>query len=136
MEFTSNASSQFEKLPTFLKWLRTQESQIQGTCKIVTKIWFPSKFPNFSLDTESYRLRVPITEDNELELTDLFESSIHEEKVLAIYVVDKKEAKFTIKDLEGEKGVWEELGGTGYVCTVQDRPKGRKRTPRKPVGEG
>jgi len=133
MEFTSNAESQFEKLPTFIKWLKSQRDDVEGKCQVVTTIWFPSKFPNITLDTESYRLRIPITTDNELELVDMFEQSIESQEVLAIRVEGKKDAKFTVTTLENERGDWEELGETGYKCTVLERPTRNKRVPKKPV---
>lgn len=123
MSIKGNAESQFEKLPSFMAYCKSKGKEAEGKLKVVATVWFPNKFPNFSLDTESYRLRVPSKGSDAIEITDFLETAIDEGKVLAVRCDSTKDYAYEVLVLENESGAWEQIGESGWKCTVQDRPK-------------
>ena len=122
------------KLPSLLLWLKTIPSDSPIVHKVIKRVWFPNQFPNFTVDTESFRLRISTERFDETELTDFFESAVEKKAVLCIVVDPAKKGKWEVEELEGEIGEWDELGGWGYKCSVADKPKQPKqRVPKKPV---
>ena len=136
MRISGNAKDSQINLPSFLQWLKTLPSDTPKLHKVVKVVWFPNKFPNFTVDTESFRLRLSPEQFDEPELTDLFETSISRKAVLCVVVDPAEKGAWAIEELEDEVGVWEEVGTYGYKCSVADKPKSEpKRVPRKPVAE-
>lgn len=101
------------KLPSLLQWIKTIPSDSPVLHKVVKLVWFPNQFPNFTVDTESFRLRISTDRFDEAELTDFFESSIEEKKVLCVVVDPAEKGKWSIEELEDEIGEWEQLGAAG-----------------------
>ena len=126
MELHGQSTSQFKKLPTFLKWLKSEPFNVEGKLKVVTMVWFPSEYPNITIDTECFRLRIPITGDNAEEVQEWFSLSFQQDEVLAVRIDDKKLGKFSVINIPGERGAWEPVGETGYRCTVQEKRIKRK----------
>ena len=136
MRITGNAKNDQIKLPSLLQWLKTIPSDSPTVHKVVKLVWFPNQFPNFTVDTESFRLRISLEQFDEAELTDLFETAIQDKAVLRVIVDPSQKGEWTIEELEGEIGEWEQLGESGYRCSVGDKPKTKtKRVPKKPVSE-
>ena len=133
MKYESSAKADFAKLPSFLQWLKTISTEEPIPTKVVKTVWFPNKFPNFSLDTESFRLRITVSAENLLEFQDAIESAIDNQEVLLIRVIDSEDATYSLETLPGEVGLWEALGSTGFSCSVSDRPKPNQRASKKPV---
>jgi hypothetical protein len=126
MPLSGNAQSNFEKLPTFREYCKAKGQEAEKSLKVVTVVWFPNQFPNFTLDTESFRLRINCQEDDSIETTDFLESAIEQEQVLAIRVTDAKKLAYEVDVLPNESGTWEKLGSNGYKCTVNERKSVKK----------
>ena len=134
MRIEGNVKDNQISLPSFSQFLKTTPLEDKEFRKFIRVIWFPNKFPNFTVDTESFRLRIPLTDDNTIEITDEFESAIKGQKVLCVVFNPSEKGQWTIEELEGETGDWEELGSNGFKCSVREKPKGKsKRVPKKPV---
>ena len=133
MRIKGNVKDNQISLPSFAQFLKTIPLEDKEFRKFIRVVWFPNKFPNFTVDTESFRLRIPVSESNQLELTDEFESSIESDKVLCVVFNPSQKGEWAIEELEGELGDWEELGSNGFKCSVREKPKGKsKRVPKKP----
>lgn len=131
MPFEGNAKSEFEKLPTFRAYCKSKGEDAQLGAKIVQLIWFPNKYPSLSLDTESYRLRIPCEKDTSTELIDFLETAVNEEQVLVIRVTDAAEFAYEIDVLPNESGDWTQIGDHGQKCQVREKPKtNRRKSPK------
>ena len=136
MRISGNAKDDQVKLPSFLQWLKTLPSDSPVIHKVVKLVWFPNQFPNFTVDTESFRLRLSTQMFDQLEVSDLFEDAIQRKAVLSVVVDPAKKGEWEIEELEGETGNWEKLGESGYRCSVEDKPKKSiKRAPKNPVSQ-
>ena len=136
MKFSSDAKSQFNKLPSFLQYLKSLPQEDKDRSKVVKAIWFPNQFPNFSFDTESFRLRVSLGKAETQEFSESVKAAIEAEEVLSIRFNAAQGTEIEIETLEGELGKWIPIGEHGYRCEVQDKPKASiKRASKKPVPE-
>lgn len=127
MPLSGNAQSNFEKLPTFREYCKAKGTEAEKSLKVVTVVWFPNQFPNFTLDTESFRLRINCKEDDSIETTDFLETAIQQEQILAVRVTDAKKLAYEVDVLPNESGTWETLGTNGYKCTVNERKPAKRR---------
>lgn len=128
MAITGNAISDFEKLPTLRAYCKSKGKEAQLGSKIIQLVWFPNKYPSLSVDTESYRLRIPCKAGNDAELLDFFESAISSGQVLVVRITDAEKFAYEIDVLPNELGEWEEIGDHGQKCVVQERPKSKRRS--------
>ena len=127
MRFQSNASDGQNNLPTFFQWCKEHLDKRTPGKFIVTKVWLPNKYPDLTLETEVFRLRIShkaLIFSSVRESIDQFTDG---NMVLAISEVDKESYDYTLEVLEGEVGSWTELGATGWKCEVQDKPKSSRR---------
>ena len=137
MKLTYSDEAQSAPLPSFRVWLRTLPKDGPSPVKVVRKVWFPNQFPNFALETESYRLRIPANGAASADLEAEFLSSFESEEVLVIRVIDPRSASFEVETLEGERGIWTALGAYGHACEVQaKKSKALERATKKPRVEG
>lgn len=138
----STSESDFEKLPTLTQYLKkVPKKQELPDLYIVTKIWYPNNYPNFSLETEQFMVRVK--EDTQLgtELLQYWDQMEEEEWCLALRVTNRSFAEFELVNHETERCTWEDLGKFGRRLTVQEKKKtpsrmskarDKKRDSRKP----
>lgn len=130
------------KLPTLKQFLKTIPKKDKlPELYIVTKIWYPNQYPNFSLETERFIVRVNENSQLGTELLQLWEQIEDEEWCLGIKVVNRSFGEFELVNHETERCTWEDLGRYGRKLTVQERKKSpsrlskgrdRKRDSRKP----
>lgn len=128
MAIQRHAESQFEKLPSLLSYCKSKGKEAEKGVALITTVWFPNQFPNLSLDSEKYRIRISTKGDDALEVIDFIESAIDQEKVLFVRITDAKKYAYEIDILENETGTWVNLGEHGRRCTVDERPAKGKRT--------
>lgn len=128
MALQLNAESQFEKLPSLLSYCKSKGKEAEKGIALVTTVWFPNQFPNLSLDSEKYRVRISTKGNDAVAVIDFIESAIDQEKVLFIRIVDAKKYAYEIDVLENETATWVSLGDHGRRCTVDERPTKAKRT--------
>lgn len=124
MRIESNAGDQYDRLPTFLQWIKSAPSEELKPVRYVKKLWLPNQFPNLSLDTEIYRLRLSATSPVGTYLIENCEMLEESNSALFIEVVDRKKSSFAIFVSETETASWSALGPHGYELTICEKRKG------------
>lgn len=131
MRFESNAQDGQDRLPTFFQWCKANKEEKTANRYYVTKVWMPNKFPDLTLETESFRLRVNHKSPLFAELGNVLSRLSHEDAAIALCEIDKETYDFTLEVVEGEQCDWEPLGETGYRLTVREK-KSRRKTKQTP----
>ena len=129
MNLEGCAFDDYQKLPTFAQWLKVASDADVSARRYVTKIWLPNTFPNFTLETEVFRLRVNETSSIGATLTQLMEELADKESAVFVEIIDKKKGLYRVGTTDDEKASWEEMGQSGYKLTIQEKPS-RKRAPK------
>lgn len=113
-----------DKLPTVSQWMKTVSSEAKISIRLVKQLWIPNLFDNYSLDTESYRFRVPPSHGLFRVLEDNLEDWIENDAVLALHLSDSKKPEMTLLTLDNEMSVWSEMGAYGWkLGQVEAKPK-------------
>lgn len=109
-----------EKLPTLLQFLKAQGKKKLAGMYPVAKVWKPGKFPNYSIETEKFR--VSITEDNPKfrAFEEFLDAAIESGSGFAVVVDDKRDGSFGCKPLSDNWDI-EPLGDRGYRFTSVTR---------------
>lgn len=128
MRFEANASDGQEQKPTFFQWCKENKDQKTPLKFFVVKVWKPSKFPDLTLETEQFRLRIHHKSALFKSLIELLEQFSGDSAALAITEIDKDEYDYVLEICEGEKSDWESLGQSGWKLTIQDKPKTKRKT--------
>lgn len=129
MQLEGCAFDDYKKLPTFAQWLKVASDADVRPRRFVEKIWLPNTFPNFTLETEVFRLRVVETSAIGTTLSQLMEELADEESAVYVEVIDKAKGLYRIGVADDEKASWETLGESGFKLTIQDKPN-KKRAPK------
>lgn len=118
-------------VPTLKQWLKTVGKGNIAQRHIVTTVWMPNQFPNYTFVTEYYKVR--ISENNPVynELKSLLDKWQLEHFPIAIAVDAARDGGFDIVEAEGENVGWRAIGDTGFAIEVLP-----KRDSTKPVGQG
>lgn len=121
----SAADSVTKKLPTLNQWLRTLGKSKMAKCYILTTVWLPNQYPNFTFETEKFRVRV--SEDNPMykNLRKAVLEWYQGDVAVAISVSEERDGAFKFVALE-ENVEWSEVGSSGYrikVLAKRDRTK-------------
>lgn len=105
-----------EKLPTIREFLKTHGKKKLANSYPVSKVWKPGKFPNYSIETEKFR--VSITENNPMfkAFGEFLTATVDGERGLAIVVDDERNGAFNIISLE-DSWIIEGLGDRGFSFT-------------------
>jgi hypothetical protein len=116
-------------VPTLRQWLKTVGNGKIAQRHIVTTIWRPNQFPNYTFITEYYKVRIsennPIYKELHQLLGDWYDQCVP----IAISVGAERDGAFDIVEAEGENVEWRPIGETGYEIKVL-----AKRDSAKPVG--
>lgn len=110
------SSSKAKAIPTLSKWLKDEPSRKLARSYTVKVVWLPNKYPNLSLQTDSFR--VAIYENNPIfdELVKhCQEDLISDGHILQIH--PDPDGNFTISVNESEMCTWESLGEKGLKAT-------------------
>ena len=129
MRFESNACDGQEQKPTFFQWCKSTKGEKTPDKLFVVKVWEPNKFPDLTLETEQFRLRVSHKSSLFSAIKDLIEQWAGEDTALAIAEIDKDGYDFVLEVCETEKAEWGGLGSSGWTLTILDKPK--KTTTRR-----
>ena len=121
-----------DKVPTFAQYCKAHGETAQDHTSLVTLIWKPNAFPNYTFQTEKFKLRVRVTEDNGEALADLVQTTVEEGKCIAVTILDPKNLTFEIDEFESEAVEWSQLGSTGFKATIQEKPSKRARKASTP----
>lgn len=105
-----------EKLPTLLQFLKTQGKKKLAGCYPVAKVWKPGKFPNYSLETEKFR--VSISENNPAfkVFGEFLDNAVESGGAIGVVVDDDRKGGFTLRSLDGDWQI-DQLGERGYSFT-------------------
>ena len=133
MKLKSNAYEGREKLPTFLQWCKETQSQKTALVYYVNKLWLPGMFPDLTLQTTCFRLRVhhksPLFEAIMSELTDWIGTNT----ALAVTGIDKELFDFEIDSETSETATWSALGESGFMIEIEDKPTRKATKAKKPL---
>jgi hypothetical protein len=112
----SKSDTQGKPKPTVFQFCRSlKESKFPHVSKLEV-VWLPNQWPNYTLDTEDFRLR--ISEDSPLftGFRDLFEQFLKEGVPLQITVFGS-DGDFEIDRIPDKQCTWEKISTTGYKQT-------------------
>lgn len=115
------------KLPTLRQWLKTVGEGKIAQAYMVTKVWKPNVYSNFTFETEKFRVRIDENHPLYSDLISLVPEWCKEDMALAVAVDEERDGSFEFKDLE-ENVDWQELGETGYLIKVLDKRDNAKPT--------
>ena len=121
-----------DKVPTFAQYCKAHGETAQNHTSLVTLIWKPNAFPNYTFQTEKFKLRIRVDEDNREALADLVQDTIEEGKCIAVTILDPKAYTFSIDEHSSESVVWTQLGDSGFKATIQEKPRGKARKSETP----
>lgn len=128
------SDTSFKKLPTYNAWCIENLKRKTAEIYQVTVIFKPNKFPNYTLNTEQFTIR--INENNPLfdEFDHFYNYQLVDEGIcLGIKVLDKENKLFALSNMTDSKCYWEELGNVGVKVAETLPNKKPKRSPKKPV---
>lgn len=128
LELNDTAQSEFPKVPSFLKWLVSASNDDLKPIRPVTKLWLPNQYKSLTLETEVFRLRITDQSPIYEAILNCYEEWVREDSVIAIKINDRKLRTYSIVGMESEAGTWESMGDYGWKCTIQDKPKGKRKT--------
>lgn len=127
MRFESNAKEHQDSLPTFIQWCKTQKDSQTAETYFVTKVWLPNKFPDLTLETETFRLRISHKSRLFESLMECLPSWELNGTALLVSEIEKETFDFTLEVSEVENADWEPLGDTGRKLTIRERKKTSRR---------
>lgn len=84
---------------------------------LVTKVWTPNVYDNFTFETEKFRVRVDDSHPLYDSLVAIIPDWFKEDMALAICVDEARDGSFDFKDSE-ENVDWQKLGETGYLLKL------------------
>lgn len=113
--FTQNPQSAKTKveLPTWLQFLKASGKKSLPKRFLVSLIWKPGKWDNFTLQTEKFRLRIPADNAYFKELQANLETLCDKDIALFIAISDRDEGTYTLETKEDEPGHWDFIGENG-----------------------
>ena len=127
----SVSSSDDGKLPTLRQYLKKIGRGAIAKQHIVTVVWKPNQFPNYTFETEYYKVR--ISENNPIykELSSFLLECYLKNIPVAIAISENRDGSFELVEAEGENVEWDTLGENGYKQKVLP-----KRDSAKPASQG
>lgn len=121
--WTSQQSSDADRLPTINQWMKTVSKEALEPVRVIKTIWCPNLYTNYSLDTESFRLRVSPENPLFSVLEDNLDEWVEQGTVIAIQIEGVKKPKIHLMTLDNESGEWDALGDFGWKLSNLERKK-------------
>lgn len=123
-----SASDSSEKLPTLLQYLKKIGKEPIAQRHMVTVVWKPNQFPNYTFETEYYKVR--ISDKNAIygELKSFLHDCYMSNRPLAIAISEDRDGSFEFVEAERENVEWETLGENGYRQRVLPKRDSAKPT--------
>jgi hypothetical protein len=124
MAWTSELANENDSLPTIKQWMKSVSREALDCTFILKIVWLPNLYPNISLDTEAFRVRLSpgnflfdVVQQN-------IEDWIDNDRVIGIQIESRIPLKLTLLELEKDCASWDELGEHGYkIGKVSARTK-------------
>lgn len=114
----SGSVSNSDDLPTFAHFCKSSGEEAFKPQYQIKVIWKPGLFPNFTLETERFRLRVPPSSQLFQLLEEQLEIWIDSGKSPYLRVLDPKKQTFELDFLQNTEVEWEELGTKGWKVAL------------------
>lgn len=108
-----------EKLPTISQYLKRTKEPKSKPLSLVTLVWLPGKFDNFTLNTNLYRVIISPKHPFYGLLRDFFADSSTAETPIAIRITDWKLGSYQLEEPKSV-GMWQELSTSGYRWVKDD----------------
>jgi hypothetical protein len=112
--FSGDSYDKRPVLPTLRQYLKQSGKKKLAKRYPVWLIWEPTNFPNWTFETEYFRVRIKTNSDLSEAISQQFEEWVLSEPLLAIADIDKSTASFSIVSMDGEVVRWVRLGNSGY----------------------
>lgn len=122
--FDTEVDASEKKLPTYVQYLKKQKGKTVPKEFFITKIWFPTSFDSYGIETEKFRLSVKKDSPMGKLLTANVESLYDTDLAVHLvpYVTEDKTQKFLFKQTKS-KVYWEFMGNDettyGLSCSPQ-----------------
>lgn len=109
----SSIGDERPKLPTLRQWLKTQPKELPRTLFSIKFVWLPNIYPNFTFETDEFKVRVgdksPIYDD----LLVLVDQWCKDDDPIAIDL-SNEEVLFEFTLLEDYEVKWKTVGENGW----------------------
>lgn len=130
MKFQAVPANYSDEIPTFSKWSKTIEDFEAVIPHVVEVIWLPNLYSNFTLQTSSYRFRVPKGHPYFEVVSNFIQEWKEEGAVLVLTSSAFPKPQIELQVLEDSISIWEELGDAGFKVTNIKAPSksGAKKT--------
>lgn len=100
-----------EKLPTLRQYVKGKTGKAMPKRFLVTKVWYPNKYPSYGIETEHFRATVGETTPLGNLITENLETLQSSEKATFLSISLEDPKKPAMKFLPGtNKGHWEGIG--------------------------
>lgn len=113
-------SNPVEKLPTLPQFLKAQGKKKLAGQYPVLKVWKPGKFPNYSLETEKFRISISENNPMFLPFGEFLDQAVESGSGFAVAVNDDRKGGFRVLPLSDNWDV-EPLGDRGFKFTAVSR---------------
>lgn len=116
-------ASDSKKLPTLKQFLSKRGKAPLPAYYPVTLVWEPNQFPNWTIQTEYFKVR--ISEDNPFykALAETITTAVREDMALGVSISEDLDGKWALVHISTEKADWEGLGASGWKITIQEKAK-------------
>lgn len=117
-ETTESVGQVFDKLPTLRQWIKAQGKKAIAKRFLVSLVWEPNQWSNYTLETERFKVRVskgdPVFEALSKNLPRLLD----EEQAFFVEIVNREKGAFKLVANPNEPGHWEHITDTGHKWVV------------------
>lgn len=117
MKFQTVPANYSDEVPTFSKWVKTVVDETARIPQIVEVIWLPNLYSNYTLQTRSYRFRVPKGHPYFPIIEQYLNAWKNDGSVLCLIADNFPKPTLELEVLEDSTSVWEELGDSGFKIT-------------------
>lgn len=126
-----------KKLPTLRQWIANNTNINYDKHYAVTKIWEPNLYPNWSLETDSFIIRLPSATADVANLVQLVEQCRENCRAIGIRLDKDRKGDYFLGVFPLDEWVWRRLGSSGYSIsdpTPLPQPK-KPRASKKPESQ-
>lgn len=114
MAWTSELANDNDSLPTIKQWMKSVGREALDCTYLIKIVWLPNLYPNISLDTEAFRVRLSPGNFLYSVVQENIEDWIDNDRVIGIQIDSRIPLKLTLLELETDQASWDELGEHGY----------------------
>lgn len=131
MRFESNAKPTSATVPTLKKFIEESDSINTKQKFIVDSFWLPNKFPSIGIVTTHFRINLPSSDPNYLELLDTIENCESMDTCFAITITSPENLEYSFEEFPSESCDWELTSFGLAKCVIKEKPKSKRRNASK-----